>query len=174
MNDAGLAASISFLTLVMSCATPAAMTNRAPDPPDAVDSARVRSADEVSGWTLSREVAADLDADGTRERVLLSSDVTIGSNGRALWEDGHRWGVVVDDDGRRTLLYGAFVPNGHVETAILDAAPGSPPLVLIVERTPQQLRTFTLAYESPDRTRVVSSATYPVAAWTPSLLTAQP
>jgi hypothetical protein len=106
--------------------------------------------------------------------VVLSSDVTIGRNGRALWEDGHRWGAVVDDEGRQTLLYGAFVPNGHVEMAILDAATGSQAQVLIVERTPQQLRTFTVAYESPARIRVVSSQTHRIAAWTPSLMTAQP
>jgi len=41
--------------------------------------------------------------------------VQTGSPGIPLWEDGHRWDVIVEDGDARTLLYGAFVPNGDAD-----------------------------------------------------------
>jgi hypothetical protein len=129
---------------------------------------RVRIADAAS-WPHRRTQDADLDADGVPETIVLTSDVSLAAGGAPLWEDGHLWAVFVEDGAQRTLLYGAFVPNGHAEAAVLTAASDGARHVVIHERTPQQLRTFVVAYESPGAARGVSSGDYQVERWLPSL-----
>jgi hypothetical protein len=132
-----------------------------------VDSVRVGSAEQAAAWAYRREVSADLDGDGRAERVVLASDVTLGAGGRALWEDGHRWALYVESAGRRTMLYSAFVPNGHVEAAVLDASSTGVRHVLVQERTPDQVRALEVEYRAPGEARASSSAYYQVEAWIP-------
>jgi hypothetical protein len=82
----------------------------------------------------------------------------------------NRWAVIVEERDRRTLLYGALVPRGHVEMAMLDPQAPAGGGVLIIERTPEQLRTFVVGYDSSGRAHTVSSASYSVASWAPSLI----
>lgn len=126
--------------------------------------------DEAQRWTHRRIVDADLDADGSAERIVLTADVETGATGLPLWEDGHRWAVIVEDGDARTLLYGAFVPNGHVDAAVLAPRVTSRRDVLVRERTPQQSRTFVIAYEKPGTARTVSAADDQVERWLPSLV----
>ncbi|HEX8359031.1 MAG TPA: hypothetical protein VF613_02860 [Longimicrobium sp.] len=132
-----------------------------------VDSARVGSVEQVAGWAYRREVGADLDGDRTPERVVLASDVTLGPDGRALWEDGHRWALYVESAGRRTMLYSAFVPNGHVEAAVLDPDDTGRRSVLVQERSPDQVRALEVEYRAPGEARSSSSAYYQVEKWIP-------
>ena len=134
-----------------------------------MDTGRIQL-DEAQRWTHRRFVDADLDGDGTPERVILTADVQTRSRGIPLWEDGHRWAVIVEDGEARTLLYGAFVPNGHAEAAILEPDSRNRRHVLVRERTPQQSRTFVIAYDSPARARTVSAAYDQVERWLPSLV----
>ena len=134
-----------------------------------VDTARAGSAEDVALWPLSTRVGADLDADGTVETIVLASDVTLAPDGAPLWEDGHRWAVLVEDDGRRTLLYSAFVPHGHVEAAIGIESSDGTRSVVVHERTPQRAVSFTVAYEAPLRARLVSAAYDHVERWLPPL-----
>ena len=129
-----------------------------------VDTARIRSAAEALAWRHGRHVEVDLNGDGRNERVSLRSDVSVGSNDKPLWEDGHRWAVVVEDGARQTLLYGAFVPNGHVEMAILEDRS-----VLVVQRTPQQLQTFVVAYNAAGEAVTISAASHSVSQWMPDV-----
>lgn len=134
-----------------------------------VDSTRAGSADEVARWPLRTGLEADLDADGTAESIVLASDVTLAPDGTPLWEDGHRWAVVVEDDGRLTLLYSAFVPHGHVEAAIgVESADGTRS-VIVHERSPQRAVSYTVAYEAPHRVRLVSAGYDHVERWLPPL-----
>ena len=134
-----------------------------------VDTARAGSADDVAKWPLRTGLEADLDGDGTAESILLASDVTLAPDGTPRWEDGHRWAVVVEDDGRRTLLYSAFVPHGHVEAAIgVESADGTRS-VIVHERSPQRAVSYTVAYEAPLRARLVSAGYDHVERWLPPL-----
>jgi hypothetical protein len=152
--------SAAFVSLLLvACAT----SQSAPQPLP-VDSGRIRLTDAVQ-WKHARHLMADLNGDGTEERVVLVSDVTIGTNAQPLW-DGHRWAVFVEDRDQRTLLYGAFVPNGHVEVAIGEAGR----TVLIAERTPHSLRTFVVAYDGPASARTVETESHAVERWLPSLV----
>jgi hypothetical protein len=163
-----LAQAAALCVLLSACAPP-------PDPPSPtplnappVESDRIRL-DEAQRWTHRRAADADLDADGTPERIILVSDVQIGAGGVPLWEDGHRWAVIVEDGEAHTLLYGAFVPNGDVEAAVLAPDATNRRDVLVRERTPQRARTFVIAYEKPGTARTVSGADNHVEQWIPSL-----
>ncbi len=151
------------------CAPPTipSADSRLQEPP--VDSERVGSADEAAGWRQRRLAGTDLDGNGDLETVVLASDVTVRNDGTPLWEDGHRWAVYVEDGGERTLLYAAFVPNGHAEAAILEADSEGRRHVLIQERTPQQTRSLVVSYERPGKAKAVSAAHYQVDQWFPDL-----
>lgn len=139
-----------------------------------VDAAVVPSPDTVLAWPYQRELGADLDGDGSAERIVIASDVTADAAGRPLWEDGHRWGVVVEPAGRqRTLLYGAFVPNGFAEAAVLSAGEDGRRLLLVQERSPAQLRSFTIEYGGPGVVRTASAAYYQVERWLPGAASLQ-
>ena len=152
----------------MSC-SPGASSPSPPGPGStAVDSVRVRLAD-AAGWRHRRAVEGDLDGDGAPERVVLTADVEVRPDGVPLWEDGHRWAVIVEDGDTRTLAYGAFVPNGHAEAALVAGEAGRRHL-LVLERTPQRSRRLLVAYDGPDRVRAIEVASHDVEQWLPSLL----
>ena len=164
---ARLAQTAALCVLLSACAPPVGPPSRTHDAPP-VDADRIQL-DEAQRWTHRRAVDADLDADGIAERILVVSDVQTGPGGVPLWEDGHRWAVIVEDGKAHTLLYGAFVPNGDVEAAVLAPEAANRRNVLVRERTPQQSRTFVIAYEKPGTARTVSVADNHVEQWIPSL-----
>ncbi|HET9251307.1 MAG TPA: hypothetical protein VFP58_04250 [Candidatus Eisenbacteria bacterium] len=152
-------------SLAGSCAR--APEPREPNPLEAppVDSSRVSSPDEPLSWGYRRELGVDLDGDDRQERLVVASDVTLGPDGRPLWEDGHRWAVLVDAPQGRTLLYAAFVPNGFVEAAALAADDAGARRVLVQERTPSQLRALEVEYEGPGAAKLRSGAYYQLGTW---------
>ncbi|HUF65891.1 MAG TPA: hypothetical protein VMM17_07935 [Gemmatimonadaceae bacterium] len=123
----------------------------------------------VLGWRHRAALDADLNGDGRTERLVVASDVSLTDSGEPLWEDGHRWGVYVEDSTQRTLLYSRFLPNGVAEIAV--GAPGTDGSrdILILERTPQHSRSIVLEYQRPGSARPVSDANYPLEQWLPSL-----
>lgn len=163
---ARFAAAAALCMVLPACSAPP--QSAALDSPP-VDSRRIRL-DQTQRWTHRRFVDADLDGDGSQERVILAADVQSDSRGIPLWEDGHRWAVIVEDGDTRTLLYGAFVPNGDAETAVLSPDSTDRRHVLVRERTPQQSRAFVIAYDGPGRARTVSAAYDQVERWLPSLV----
>ena len=137
------------------------------DPP--VDTARVRSADEAAAWKHRRTLQADLNRDGSNDRIVLTSDVEVSEKGVPIWEDGHRWAVFVEEGEKRTLLYAAFVPNGHAEAGVMAADSEGRRNVLIHERTPQQTRSLVVAYERPGKAKSISAVYYQIEQWLPPL-----
>jgi len=133
-----------------------------------VDAARVTPADALT-WRHRETTEVDLNGDGTVERLVVAADVQLSDSGAPLWEDGHRWAVFVADAPQPTLLYGAFVPNGHAEAAILNRGADGSAHVLVYERTPSRTRALVIAYEAPGRARAVSEANYQVERWVRAL-----
>ena len=162
------AGSTLLCALVAGCAQPAE-SPVAPLQAPPVDTQRIRIEDAAQ-WPHRRTIHVDLDGDGTVERVVLAADVTLNDAGAALWEDGHRWALFVEDAGERTLVYGAFVPNGHAEVGLL-AAEGAERArhLLVRERTPQQVRTVVVEYRGPGAARTISDAHYQIDQWLPPL-----
>lgn len=149
---------------------------RAPEPGDhtavqalPVDTVRA-GLDVVAGWQHSTTLDVDLNGDGTAERLVVASDVTLMDSGEPLWEDGHRWAVYAEESARRTLLYSKFLPHGVAEVAIGTADVDGSHDVLIVERTPQHSRAVVVRYERPGVARLVSEANYALDRWLPSLM----
>ncbi len=122
---------------------------------------------EVLAWPYRQETSADLDGDGSAEVVILAADVSFSTAGVPLWEDGHRWAVVIQDRDRPGLAYAAFVPRGRVEAAVLQPSSEGKREVLVQERTPERTRALTLAYDAPGKIRSVSAAHYQVETWLP-------
>lgn len=129
----------------------------------------MRTAAEAAAWPHRQVLEADLDGDARDERIVLATDVGLDSAGRPLWEDGHRWAVFVDGPGERTMLYAAFVPNGHVEAAVTIAGSDGRRRVLVQERTPERLLVTEIDYDGPGRARTSSAAYAHVERWFPDL-----
>jgi hypothetical protein len=164
-------AGLVLVALLNACAKPAnppgaQEANPLEAPP--VDSARVASAEVAAAFPYRRDASADLDGDGTAERVVIAADVTLSANGAPIWEDGHRWAVYAESaDGRRTLLYAAFVPNGFAEAAVLAAGSDGKRNVLVQERTPGQVRALEVEYTGPGVAKSRSGAYYQIEQWLP-------
>jgi hypothetical protein len=158
------------LPLTLAC-SPAGPSRSAGNPLEAppIDTSRVRSADVAAAWPQRTGFAADLDGDGPLEAVFLAADVERDAVGRPLWEDGHRWAVYVDVHAGRTLLYAAFVPQGHVEAAITAPFGDGTRHLHVEERTPGHVRVLEIAYDGPGRARLVSAERGPIARWFPDL-----
>lgn len=130
-----------------------------------VDTARIHVA-EVATWPYRREISADLDGDKKLDRVVIAADVTLGPTG-PIWGDAHRWAVYVEPEkGERTLLYGALVRHGFAEAAVLDPDDNNHRMVLIQERTPEQVRALEVEYKK-GKAKLASAATYPIGEWLP-------
>jgi hypothetical protein len=130
-----------------------------------VDTARIKVA-EVAAWPYRREISADLDGDKKLDRVIITADVRLGPTG-PIWEDAHRWAVYVEpENGDRTLLYGALVPRGFAEAAVLDPDDKGHRMVLIQERTPEQVRALEVEYRK-GKAKLASAASYRIGEWLP-------
>lgn len=130
------------------------------------------SLDDAVGWPFQRSVWADLDGDGTGERLVVAADVVVDSAGAPLWEDGHRWAAYVVDgsetgaaDSARTLLYGAFLPMGRAEVAVTEPYEGEPPRVLVIDRANGRASAQEVAYDGPGRARGLGGAHFRPGRW---------
>jgi hypothetical protein len=162
------ALAVALLALLAACSPPRSEPPPASLTAPPIDTDRV-TLTEAQRWAYRRSVDADLDADGAPERIVLTADVQVNAAGVALWEDGHRWAVIVEDGDARTLVYGAFLPNGHAEAAVLIPHSTTRRDILVRERTPDQSRVLVIAYENPGTARTVSAAYDQVEQWLPSL-----
>jgi hypothetical protein len=125
------------------------------------------TAAEALAWPWRNEWRADLDGDDRPETIILTADVEMAGNGRALWEDGHRWAVLITAGSETTLAYAAFVPRGFVEVAVLEPSSEHRRSLLLNERTPEQLRTITIAYDGTGQVEATSAAYYQIESWLP-------
>jgi hypothetical protein len=73
----------------------------------------------------------DLDRDGNLEHITLLATVERNERGELLWEEGHHWAVVLEDDGSRYTLFEQMVPHGRVELYTILEEPDRP--VLLIE-----------------------------------------
>lgn len=93
------------------------------------------AAPPAGAYTLLDSATVDLDGDGTPERVELSASVEVDGEGRPLWEDGHRWLVLVRDGEAAYPLLEEFVPWGGAAFWVLESDTGGPPAILVETRS---------------------------------------
>ena len=157
---------LALLILCFSCKeAPSPEDNPLLAPP--VNAALNVSARQALGWDYQRALQADLNGDGSEEQVVLAADVAVNERDVPLWEDGHRWAVVVRERGSDTLVFSSFVPNGFVEAAISTASSEGNRELFIQERTPSQVRSLVVSYQEPGSARSVSGAYYQIEQWMP-------
>ena len=115
-----------------------------------VDTAVPQAAVGDPRWEFQQSASADLNGDGTAERVVLLANVEL-VRGRPAWDDGQRWQLYVEAaDGTRTRLYARFVQLGHVEAFLGPASADGVRPVVIIERTPQRLAVYETRYRGPN------------------------
>lgn len=129
------------------------------------------SSRDALGWSHRGELSTDVDGDGSAELVVLASDVELSPTGAPLWEDGHRWALVIRDGNDTTVAYAAFVPQGFVEAAILRPSSAGAREILVQERTPSQLRSISIGYAGPHRATATAAAYYQLEQWLPNSAT---
>lgn len=95
----------------------------------------IRPAAPKYDYTLLDSATADVDGDGTPERVDLAATVEIGDDGRPLWEDGHQWMVAVRDGAETYPLIERFVPWGGAAFWIVAEDTAGPAAILVQTST---------------------------------------
>lgn len=101
---------------------------------------------------------ADLDRDGTPEELELRADVERAADGGLLWEDGHRWVVLVRDGDREDRLVDQFVPQGRLTAWAIEPEAGSPLVVVLKESGTAGIEL--LAFRHVDRQGYVAAGSF--------------
>jgi hypothetical protein len=98
----------------------------------------IRPAAPRYDYTLLDSATADVDGDGTSERVDLAATVGLDERGVPLWDDGHTWMVAVRDGADTYPLMERFVPWGGAAFWIVAQDSAGPAAILV--------QTSTLAF----------------------------
>ncbi len=107
-----------------------------------------------SGWNYRQFADADLDGDGTVERVVLTARVEL-VRGRPAWDDGQPWQVYIESaDGRRTYVYAQRLQIGTLTMRVSLAEGGRPATVVLIEHLPDRLSLYEISYAGTDRASV--------------------
>ena len=91
----------------------------------------------------------NLDEDSPLEAVEIRANVELGKDRKPIWEDGHRWVVLIRDGSEEHRIVDEFVPQGRLTAWVVDAERGGP-LVLVLEESGTagiELRAFRHAGE---------------------------
>lgn len=106
------------------------------------------------GWNYRQAAEADLNGDGTTERVVLTARVEL-VRGRPAWDSGQPWQVYVEAaDGQRTYIYAQRLQHGPLAMRVSLAEPGWPATVVLIEHLPDRLSIYEVSYAGPDRASV--------------------
>lgn len=99
--------------------------------PDSV--VRHRDVDVGPGHVLLDSAVVDLTGDGRPERIELSVEAERLPDGRVLWEDGHRWLLLVREGDETAPLLDTFVPWGTAGFRILEGSDGTASVLVEID-----------------------------------------
>lgn len=120
-----------------------------------VDSAIAPAVAGADGWFYHKHAEADLDGDGSTERVVLTARVDL-YRGRPAWDDGQPWQVYIEaPDGQRTYVYAQRLQLGTLEMRVTSPDDGTPAIVLL-EHLPDRVSVYEASYQAPGRATVVT------------------
>lgn len=99
------------------------------------------------GWDYHKTLSADLDSDGEKERVSVTTNaVWMSEQKEFAWDDGHPWHVYVEEtDGSRTYLFSNWVQMGHLDVILDREGPG----LFIVASRGGSLVVYRATYRGP-------------------------
>ena len=144
------------IDLTLEPAAPVHDPARALPLPDAV---RV-VADAAAYSAITRTLSVDVTGDGRVDRVELSADAGLNARGEPIFEDGHRWRVIVRTAAGAFPLSDDFVPSGDVrirtESRPIDE-PDAPPAIVIAWRSRESWGERRVRYDEETRTFVTES-----------------
>ena len=102
----------------------------------------------VAGYEEITSYVGDVDADGTDERIVISTGAERAKNGEFLWNDGQEWAVFVEDTNGVYMLLDKFVQAGSVYFDVSDyyMKDGAQPKILVTETTGAGLILKTYTY----------------------------
>lgn len=92
---------------------------------------------------------ADLDGDGTPEEIEIRADVERAADGAILWEDGHRWAVLVRSGDGEHRLVDQFVPHGRLTAWVVEPEEGSPVVVVLKESGTAGIELRAFRHDGP-------------------------
>jgi hypothetical protein len=92
---------------------------------------------------------ADLDGDGTPEEIEIRADVERAADGAILWEDGHRWAVLVRSGDSDHRLVDQFVPHGRLTAWVVEPEEGSPVVVVLKESGTAGIELWAFRHDGP-------------------------
>lgn len=102
------------------------------------------------GWNYYRSGTADLNGDGTVERIVLATEVEL-VGGQPAWDDGHHWQVYVESSGGvRTQLYTQRLQLGTLTLRLTGGTGG--PKILLIEHLPDSIKVYEIVYEGSGQT----------------------
>lgn len=120
---------------------------------DLIDPGMAPAVAGEDGWNYHRSAEADLDGDGSPERVVLTARVEL-YRGRPAWDDGQPWQVYVEAaGGSRTYLYARRLQLGALTLRI---SAGEPAQVILLEHLPDRLSLYEIHYRQPGQAVAVA------------------
>lgn len=119
---------------------------------------------DAAGYNEVCSYVGDVDADGTDERIILSTEAERSSNGEFLWNDGQNWALYVEDTDGVYMLLDRFVQTGNIYFEVSDyyMENGAEPKILVTETTSAGFTLKTYSF-SKDEGGYVEETVYDTA-----------
>lgn len=89
--------------------------------PRGVPSGDTAAAPEDLPGVRIASAAVDLNGDADPETIEIRADVELAADGAPLWEDGHRWVLLVRDGLKEHRLVDEFVPQGRLLAWVVES-----------------------------------------------------
>ena len=121
--------------------------------PSLINGAEIKAeslSEKISNMTEVTSYVGDMDADGTDERIVLSTSAGRDAKGDFLWNDGQSWALyVVDGPNDAYLLFDEYVQAGNVYFDVADyyLKDGPKPKITLTVSTSAGLSIKNFAFE---------------------------
>ena len=107
--------------------------------------------------TLLDSAMADVDRDGTPERVELYAAVARDRRGRLMFDDGQRWALLVRDSTNVYPLFDGFIQLGRIDFWVVMPSDSSA-AILLSQRTPNGLLLQKYVFDGRRRAFISTGA----------------
>lgn len=128
------------------------VSEKEPTTTDLLDKNYAPVAQDEPGWDYKQTVAADLDGDGTQERVVIMARVERSPDnpGEYLWDDGQPWQVLVESSsGDQTPVYSRWVQIGQLKGFISEEKKNGGHDLILLELTGAGVSLYRVEYDGP-------------------------
>ena len=112
------------------------------------------------GWEYHQTLSADLDGDGEKERVSVTTNAAWMPDLKEFaWDDGHPWHVYVEEaDGGRTYLFSNWVQLGRLDVILDRDGPG----LFLLSARGGGLEIYRATYKGPGQVTTAEAFSIPL------------